>query len=152
MKIIKSNNYIKFKKKSALPEEKIDWNFVEEKAKKMSTEELLGAIYDIKKTIDEQEHSLPTGKYWDELSVYRSELNRRGVKESAVIPSSPAGYLVVKEDEENPGTWSVYRSDTANIDDVNPEDKVIANQFDSERARELAELKKLPNQSVITFE
>ena len=60
---------------SAHPD-KVDWNFEEERASKMDTE---GLFYALKDAIEASFVSSNAGKYTDQASVYRRELENRGI-------------------------------------------------------------------------
>lgn len=57
-----------------------DWNGCQQIAKTMSIANLEFAIRDCQKTIrviENDGNQMPTGKYYDQISVYRSELEKR---------------------------------------------------------------------------
>ncbi|HUS49505.1 MAG TPA: hypothetical protein VMZ91_05035 [Candidatus Paceibacterota bacterium] len=72
MKIIKTANW--YKKAQEYDPFKIDWNREEERAKRMTDEELQ---YSIKDAYEAAQAGMNEGKYMDQISVYRQELNRR---------------------------------------------------------------------------
>ena len=55
---------------------KVDFAHEEEKAKSMDLESLMGVLKD---AIEASQVSVNSGKYFDQASVYRKELLRRGI-------------------------------------------------------------------------
>ena len=72
MKTTKKMNW--YKKAQEYDPFKIDWNREEERAKRMTDEELQ---YSIKDAYEAAQAGMNEGKYMDQISVYRQELNRR---------------------------------------------------------------------------
>ena len=104
--------------------EQVKYDFIsgEEKAKKMTTEELHYAIKDLKKTIEIQEqsrreggHVPKLGYYWDEYHTYVQELNKRkkiattkSLYKLAELPALKAPRDIFKDPEAKNSDYSEW--------------------------------------------